>query len=153
GKTPEICLYTFVELFIFKYLSDLGILTGNYSFDHLFSLYKKNNSAKDVLRHYAKIIRPKIKELFPESELDKTTIINGTIFVNEEQGKISIHYETVFEDVIKKFEKYGKLENIDHDFKIVRAVNQMVGEPKEGMKICDPACGVGKFPLEFIKDK
>jgi len=29
----------------------------------------------------------------------------------------------------------------------------MVGEPKEGMKICDPACGVGKFPLEFIKDK
>jgi len=29
----------------------------------------------------------------------------------------------------------------------------MVGEPKEGMKICDPACGVGKFPLEFVKDK
>src|SRR6185503_273035 len=29
----------------------------------------------------------------------------------------------------------------------------MAGEPKEGMKICDPACGVGKFPLEFIKDK
>ncbi|CAG8650551.1 3396_t:CDS:1, partial [Paraglomus occultum] len=26
-------------------------------------------------------------------------------------------------------------------------------ELKEGMKICDPACGVGKFPLEFIKDK
>src|SRR3954452_11699853 len=21
------------------------------------------------------------------------------------------------------------------------------------MKICDPACGVGKFPLEFVKDK
>src|SRR5688572_9896521 len=29
----------------------------------------------------------------------------------------------------------------------------MAGQPKEGMKICDPACGVGKFPLEFIKDK
>ncbi len=26
GATPENCLYTFVELFIFKYLSDLGIL-------------------------------------------------------------------------------------------------------------------------------
>jgi type I restriction enzyme M protein len=26
-------------------------------------------------------------------------------------------------------------------------------EFKENMKICDPACGVGKFPLEFIKDK
>jgi hypothetical protein len=22
----------------------------------------------------------------------------------------------------------------------------------ENMIICDPACGVGKFPLEFIKD-
>ena len=29
----------------------------------------------------------------------------------------------------------------------------MADEPKEWMKICDPACGVGKFPLEFIKDK
>jgi len=29
----------------------------------------------------------------------------------------------------------------------------MAGEPKEGMIICDPACGVGKFPLEFIKNK
>src|SRR6266480_2424461 len=29
----------------------------------------------------------------------------------------------------------------------------MAGKPKEGMKICDPACGVGKFPLEFIKGK
>ena len=28
GATPEDCLYTFVELFIFKYLSDLGILQG-----------------------------------------------------------------------------------------------------------------------------
>ena len=27
----------------------------------------------------------------------------------------------------------------------------MAGELKEGMTICDPACGVGKFPLEFIK--
>jgi len=28
GATPENCLYTFVELFIFKYLSDLHVLTG-----------------------------------------------------------------------------------------------------------------------------
>jgi len=26
-------------------------------------------------------------------------------------------------------------------------------ELKEDMKICDPACGVGKFPLEFVKNK
>jgi len=34
GESPESCLYTFVELFIFKYLSDLGILIGNCSFDN-----------------------------------------------------------------------------------------------------------------------
>lgn len=33
NSSPETCLYTFVELFIFKYLSDLGVLTGDYSFD------------------------------------------------------------------------------------------------------------------------
>ena len=32
GATPENCLYTFVEIFIFKYLSDLGVLKGMYSF-------------------------------------------------------------------------------------------------------------------------
>ena len=26
------------------------------------------------------------------------------------------------------------------------------GELKENMSICDPACGVGKFPLEFVKE-
>ncbi|WP_342267942.1 class I SAM-dependent DNA methyltransferase [Candidatus Tisiphia endosymbiont of Empis tessellata] len=37
--------------------------------------------------------------------------------------------------------------------KVVRAINEMAeGELKDGMTICDPACGVGKFPLEFIKD-
>ncbi|CAF3076549.1 unnamed protein product, partial [Rotaria socialis] len=30
GATPENCLYTFVELFIFKYLSDLNILKGDH---------------------------------------------------------------------------------------------------------------------------
>lgn len=174
-KNPEIRLYTFVELFIFKYLSDLGILTGLYNFDHLFGLYKKNNTSSAVLTHYANTIRPKIKELFPEN--DKTTIINGTIFVDKEQKAVN-GYGDAFKSIIEKFENYGKLENIDHDFKsklfeiflkesktvkewgqyftplkVVKAVVRMAGEPKEGMKICDPACGVGKFPLEFIKSK
>src|SRR5437763_7687867 len=111
-KNPEIRLYTFVELFIFKYLSDLGILTGLYSFDHLFGLYKKNNTSSAVLEHYANTIRPKIKELFPEN--DKTTIINGTIFVDKEEKAVS-GYGDAFKSVLEKFEKYGKLENIDHD--------------------------------------
>ena len=39
GATPENCLYTFVEIFIFKYLSDLGVLRGMYSFYDLLGKY------------------------------------------------------------------------------------------------------------------
>ncbi|KLL02790.1 MAG: hypothetical protein MRERV_69c001 [Mycoplasmataceae bacterium RV_VA103A] len=175
GENPESCLYTFVEIFIFKYLSDLGILIGNCSFDNLFSQYK-NSTPNAVLNNYARNIREEIKELFPKGS-DGTTIINGTIFVNKERKAVS-GYGSVFKRVLERFEKQGRLENIDYDFKsklfesflkesiskkkwgqyftplkVVRAVNKMAGEPKEGMEICDPACGVGKFPLEFINYK
>ncbi len=175
GATPENCLYTFVELFIFKYLSDLNILRGDFSFDELLKKYD-NNEINDVLQHYANVVRPKIKDLFPEGK-DKTTIINGTIFVSKDQKAVD-GYGTVFKKVLEKFKNYGKLENIDHDFKsklfesflkesiskknwgqfftpikVVRAINEMAeGELKDGGKICDPACGVGKFPLEFVKE-
>ena len=170
GATPENCLYTFVEIFIFKYLSDLGILKKDYSFDELL---KKNSQ----LDYYARFIRPEIKRLFPENNVDKTTIINGTIFVSKDQKAVA-GYDTVFKKVLEKFRDFGKLENIDHDFKsklfesflkesiskknwgqfftpisVVRAINDMAQtDIKEGMKICDPACGVGKFPLEYIKE-
>ena len=39
NSSPETCLYTFVELFIFKYLSDLNVLTGNHSFKALYDMY------------------------------------------------------------------------------------------------------------------
>lgn len=184
GATPENCLYTFVELFIFKYLSDLRILKGTYSFEALWDMYPANEPDKDgnednvVLQHYANIIRPKIKELFPENLIDKTTIINGTIFVSKDQKAVD-GYGTVFKKVLKKFRDYGKLEHIDHDFKsqlfesflkesiskknwgqfftpikVVYAINEMAEDLlREDMIICDPACGVGKFPLEFIKNK
>ncbi len=177
GATPENCLYTFVELFIFKYLSDLNILQGTYNFYTLLRMYGEGNETNTVLQHYANIIRPQIKELFPENALDKTTIINGSLFISKEQKAVD-GYGTVFKKVLQKFRDYGKLEHIDHDFKsklfesflkesiskkewgqfftpikVVRAINEMAeGELKEGMTICDPACGVGKFPLEFIKD-
>jgi type I restriction-modification system DNA methylase subunit len=175
GATPENCLYTFVELFIFKYLSDLNILKGDFSFDELLKKYD-NNETNDVLQFYANIIRPKIKDLFPEGE-DKTTIINGAIFVSKDQKAVNV-YGTVFKKVLERFRDYGKLEHIDHDFKsklfesflkesiskknwgqfftpisVVRAINDMAQiDIKEDMKICDPACGVGKFPLEYIKE-
>jgi type I restriction enzyme M protein len=174
GATPENCLYTFVELFIFKYLSDLEVLQEPENFDYLMNLYNKRDEGF-VLEYYANNIRPKIKDLFPENLSDKTTIINGTIFVSKDQKAVK-GYSTTFRTVLDKFNKYGKLEHIDYDFKsqlfesflkesiskkdwgqfftplkVIRPIIEMAkDEIKDGVKICDPACGVGKFLLEPI---
>ena len=177
GATPENCLYTFVELFIFKYLSDLGVLTGIHSFNTLISSFS-TNSDNEILENYANVIRPKIKELFPPNLIDKTTIINGTIFVSKDQKAVS-GYSAVFKKVLLRFRDYGKLENIDYEFKsrlfesflkesiskknwgqfftplkVIRAIVEMAKDDiKEGISICDPACGVGKFLLEPLITK
>lgn len=174
GATPENCLYTFVELFIFKYLSDLGVLKGTHNFYKLIEMYQENTE-DEVLEHYADTVRKKIKDLFPENPIDKTTIINGTIFVSKDQKAVA-GYSGTFRTVLEKFNRYGKLENIDYEFKsrlfesflkesiskknwgqfftplkVVRSIVEMAKDDiKEGAKICDPACGVGKFLLEPI---
>ena len=172
GATPENCLYTFVEIFIFKYLSDLGVLKGMYSFYDLLGKYSGNNE-NEVLEYYASTVRVKIKALFPGNPKDKTTIINGTIFVSKDDKAVS-GYATVFHKILKRFNDFGTLENIDYDFKsklfetflkesiskknwgqyftplkVVRAIVNMI-DITPGMKICDPACGVGEFLLEPI---
>jgi type I restriction-modification system methyltransferase subunit len=115
GATPENCLYTFVEIFIFKYLSDLGVLKGMYSFYDLLGKYSGNNE-NEVLEYYASTVRVKIKALFPGNPKDKTTIINGTIFVSKDDKAVS-GYATVFHKILKRFNDFGTLENIDYDFK------------------------------------
>ena len=172
GAAPENCLYTFVEVFIFKYLSDLGVLPSMYSFGNLLGQYK-SNSENEVLEFYAKSVRPKIKELFPGNLKDKTTIINGTIFVSKDDIAVD-GYSVVFKKILERFEAFGTLENIDYDFKsklfetflkesiskknwgqfftplkVVRSIVSMA-DIRPGMSICDPACGVGKFLLEPI---
>ncbi len=172
GATPENCLYTFVEVFIFKYLSDLGVLQGFFSFGHLLSLYN-SNSENSVLEYYAKNVRPEIKKRFPRNDKDNTTIINGTIFVSKDDNAVD-GYSVVFKKILERFESFGTLENIDYDFKsklfetflkesiskknwgqfftplkVVRSIVSMA-DIRPGMSICDPACGVGKFLLEPI---
>lgn len=174
GATPENCLYTFVEIFIFKYLSDLGLLTGMYSFEKLLEQYS-NNDENAVLEFYASTVRKKIKELFPTNIKDHTSIINGTIFVSKDDKAVS-GYGTVFKKILERFQSFGSLEYVDHDFKsklfetflkesiskknwgqfftpikVVRAIVRMA-DISLGMKISDPACGVGKFLLEPILD-
>lgn len=183
NSSPETCLYTFVELFIFKYLSDLGVLTGDYSFDSLCKKYEdEGNSDEYVLDFYLGATGPreKIKSLFPEG-LDGTTVVNGDVFhaIKNKDGEYVVNGDgKTFRNIIEEFKKYeqknGKFLNINKDFKsklfecflknekdkkkmgqfftplkVVEQMNRMV-EIKEGMKICDPACGVGKFLLEAI---
>lgn len=170
--SPSTALYTFVELFLFKYLSDLGVLKGMYSFEHLRSLYKDNSNV-DVLNTYLSDGGPraKMKELFPKN-YDGTGIINGNVF-HEDDGDAKI-----FRAILDEFKNYenenGKFINISKDFKSqlfesflkqdsdsknmgqfftpLKIVDNMVRmvDIKPGMNICDPACGVGKFLLEAI---
>jgi len=174
GATPEKCLYTFIELFIFKYLSDLDILDeddkGNkINFKHIYDL-----DSKKAFINYSSNAREYLKKIFPEGE-DGTTIINGTV-LNPEVPE----HSNVFYKILKKFDDFGELKNIDPKFKsqvfedfmkesiskknwgqfftprnIVDAMIEISDIEKlpENSKICDPACGVGGFILEPLKVK
>lgn len=174
GKDPTKCLYNVVELFIFKFLSDLGVLKNPNDFDSLLNLYK-NIDAKEVLKYYATNSRPKIRELFPAGS-DKTTIINGTIFVTPD-GKPVLAQAHLFENSLKKYKEFGSLKNVTKEFKtklfetfikesedksrlgqfltpriVVRAIVDIsdVENLPDGSRLCDPFCGVGGFICETL---
>lgn len=171
AATPENCLYTFVEIFIFKYLSDLNILSKINSYSFVMDMYTAGNEDA-VLTYYAKNVRSEIKKLFPE-DTDNTTIINGTIFVDEKTGDGITGYGKTFRTILEMFRKV-ELKNIDKDFKSkifevffkkdsqkggmgqyftpLKVVQQIVNmaDIRPGMRICDPACGVGKFILDAV---
>ncbi len=177
GKSPEKCLYNVVELFIFKFLSDLGIIKEN--FDELYKRIERGDDAKKVLEYYVKNCRSEINEKFKKGA-DDTTIINGTIFVDE-VGNANPTQAFLFKDTIKKFkefeDEFGKFSthNIDKDFKtklyesflkqtaglkslgqfftprrVVRSIVEISGISNfsGGERFCDPFCGVGGFVLE-----
>ncbi|QDH74258.1 SAM-dependent DNA methyltransferase [Brevundimonas sp. M20] len=175
--TPERALATFVEIFMFKFLSDLGVLTEDrkgheISFDDVLK-----RSDDKCLRYYTDVVRPYVKEtLFPPGE-DGTTILNGFAFDAE-----NTDHNHVFKRVLKKFRAFeqdkingGPLLEIDREFKsrlfeeflkgsvgqrslgqfftprrLMGAIVDMAEVEKlpEGARVVDPACGVGGFPLE-----
>lgn len=180
GKNPESCLYNVVEIFIFKYLSDLKVLPQHMSFETVYDITAKKvgGDAEEGLRYYADNVRKIIRtEMFPAGE-DGTTILNGTIFVNE-KGKPNYPQAGLFKEVLTDFYKYGKEEgafiNIDKSFKtrlyesflrkeagistmgqyftprnVVQAIIEMCPNIPTNSKICDPFCGVGGFLLELL---
>jgi type I restriction-modification system DNA methylase subunit len=175
GATPEKCLYTFLELFVFKYLSDLNILVddnaGNkINFKDIYAL-----GPNKAFKNYTQNARQFLKVMFPESTEDHTTIINGTV-LNPNVAQHGI----IFHKILRRFSDFGELKNIDPRFKskvfeefmketisrknwgqfftprnIIDAMVEMsdIDKLAEGSLVCDPACGVGGFILEPMKVK
>lgn len=188
--SAKMSLYTFVELFVFKYLSDIGVLKGDNSFSYIASMYKDEYKKIDAEVTDAKVLgtyiygpRETMQALFPKGK-DGTSIINGQVFHVEKDNLNDYvspdNTDKIFREVILEFEKYekekGKFINISTDFKSklfetfmknsdekanmgqfftpLKIVDEMISmvDIYEGMSICDPACGVGKFLLEAIGD-
>jgi len=178
GKSPVKCLYNVVELFIFKFLSDLRVLDHDIAFT---TIYKKSlNDPEAALEFYARNTRKNIYKLFPHGQ-DGTTIINGTIFVNE-AGEPNLSQAVLFRRSLEHLQKYteefGSLTKIDKQFKtklyesflqqevealgqyftprkVVQSVIRMAALDSPSFqfsnkRICDPFCGVGGFPLELL---
>lgn len=179
GKEPEKCLYNVVEIFVFKFLSDIGVLEYYNNFNSVYDIKNRINS-EAALNHYADNCRKTIKnDMFPKGD-DGTTIFNGTIFVNE-KGSANLTQATLFGQVLDSFqlydEKYGSFKYVTKEFKtrlyetflrqsagvknlgqfftprnVVQAMVKMSNANllNSGSRICDPFCGVGGFILEAI---
>lgn len=178
GKSPVKCLYNVVELFIFKFLSDLGVLDEDIAFA---SIHKKSlTNPEKALEFYARNARKKIYQLFPAGR-DGTTIINGTIFVTE-LGEPNLSQSILFARSLghlhRYAEEFGSFTKISKQFKtklyqsflqqeaealgqyftprkVIQSVIRMAGADSHtyqfsGKRICDPFCGVGGFPLELL---
>ena len=178
GKDPEKCLYNVVELFIFKFLSDLGLLEAHNNFGSVYRLVR-SASPGAALEQYATICRKEVERPFPKGD-DGTTIINGTIFVNE-YGAANQSQARLFAEILEDLQGYdndhGSFKYIKREFKtrlyesflrqsagirfmgqfftprnVVQAVISMsdASTLQSGNRVCDPFCGVGGFLLELI---
>jgi hypothetical protein len=166
---PEDCLATFVEIFIFKFLDDLKLMTtsatgANVSFSHVLGREKEKSFA-----YYEANVRPHIRALFPEGP-DGLSIINGIVLQPSNRD-----HNIIFHEILKKFQAFGSLRDTSPEFKsrlyesflqeskttssfgqhftprkVVAAIHDMadISNQTAGKEICDPAAGVGGFVLE-----
>jgi type I restriction enzyme M protein len=170
GATPDQCLATFVEILIFKFLSDLGVLHVTESGVPIDFDTVRSKDETIALRYFWENVRPTIKKLFPPSLIDTTSVINGTVFdpANLDHGRL-------FLLILEDFHRFGSFKHIDPQFKsrvferflrntipqknlgqyftprnVVKAMVEMSGieHLTSGAVVADPACGVGGFVLE-----
>ncbi|WP_430911151.1 HsdM family class I SAM-dependent methyltransferase [Methylobacterium sp. sgz302541] len=174
--SPDKSLATFVEIFMFKYLSDLGVLTTDQNGVDISFEAVLSKPAEQCLRYYRFQVRQYLRDMFPEGPRDRTTIMNG-FTLNAENAD----HNYVFKKILTKFKEYevgeegGRLVDIDKQFKSrlfeeflkgsvgQRSLGQFftprrlmsgivdmadVESLPSGSSLCDPACGVGGFVLE-----
>ena len=166
---PEDCLATFVELFIYKFLCDLGLIgTGLFgediSLDYILGL-----SQDKCYEYYYNHVRGYVRQLFPPGD-DGYSVINGIVLQPSNRD-----HNIIFHELMLKFQRFGSLRNTESDFKrrlyesflqesktastfgqfftprkIVAAIYEMadIAGLTPGKDICDPAAGVGGFVLE-----
>lgn len=155
--TSKMSLYTFVEVFLFKYLSDIGVLRGQNSFDHIYKMYENADpdvTKADILGEYLEKPRTQMSLLFPAAQ-DGTSIVNGKIFHATKDVKTGHYIEedshaVCFELIIKEFANYekknGKFINISKDFK-----SKLF---ETFMKNSDDKADMGQFftPLKIVEE-
>jgi type I restriction enzyme M protein len=173
GGDPEVCLATFVEILIFKFLSDIGILRASTSGVPVDFASVRDVSENTVLRYYFDSVRPEVKRLFPPGD-DGTSVINGFVLDPDNRD-----HNRLFARILEDFAGTD-LRHINPEFKsrvferflrnsigiknwgqyftpraIVKAMVEMSGidQLPPGAKVNDPACGVGGFLLEPLLRK
>ncbi len=194
---PKDCLLTFVEIFMLKFLSEnlpLSVLAEDYRFDALMAAPADFARAKGStqIEYYVQRVRPEVKRIFNDTAKVKdkrvldlfgldniaspTSIIDGFVFQKTQGAASSIaSYNRTFYDILKEFQRFGPLTNIDPEFKmrlyetflrrsarqqrlgqfftprnIVRPMIHMaeLGKLEDNAVVLDPAAGVGGFVLE-----
>lgn len=133
-EEPKHCLATFVELFLYKFLSDLDLLPTDYKMESL-NIDERSfaqKKGKTQIEFYKQTIRPYMKSLFPEQRQikypldnvlpgsDITSIIDGFVFLEPGMTNHNHPLSTFnhsFLNIVKAFVDFGKIRRIDSEFK------------------------------------
>ncbi|WP_172254930.1 N-6 DNA methylase [Saccharibacillus deserti] len=167
GEQAHNCLSTFVELLVYKGISDASILPRDYQLQTL-----KKADVEQSLNTYRTTVRRHIAEnIFPSHRNGQPGVINMELFAFSAQ-------ETTFKSVLQDLDALGNIaqRQLDPDFKrrvmetflgssnregkikngqhltprnIIQSIWRMAN-PSPTATIIDPACGVGGFVLEGL---
>ncbi len=136
-EEPKLCLSTFVELFLFKFLSDLQLLPTSMSIDQLNTEESAfvSQYGSTQIEFYVDRIRPRMKQLFPAIQniqypnnilkgSEVTSVINGFAFLDpsiiRQVGQQTVQIKTyngTFIKILDSFVKFGRVNRVESEFK------------------------------------